>query len=272
LTRGATAARTLFGTDSSIAEGAFDAELRRTTEAQSAASDPLRCVWVSANAGTGKTHVLTQRVLRLMLTGTAPEKILCLTYTKAAAAEMSKRLFDTLATWVTLEPQKLANALLTLTGEAATAPLVARARTLFTSAIETPGGLKVQTIHGFCERLLQRFPLEAEVPPSFSILDDDITQKLVREAIDSVLSDAATKPDSDIGRALTTAVAYISDTQFDEVLKVALGHRSWIEDAARWPADVGGTQSGFAGVEAAFRKAFDIPTNSTVAQTLGAIP
>ncbi|MCK5549110.1 MAG: UvrD-helicase domain-containing protein, partial [Hyphomicrobiaceae bacterium] len=75
-------------------------ELERTQRAQREAADPLSSAWVSANAGTGKTHVLTQRALRLMLAGTEPERILCLTYTKAAAAEMSKRVFDTLAGWV----------------------------------------------------------------------------------------------------------------------------------------------------------------------------
>ena len=183
---------------------------------------------------------------------------------------MSKRLFDTLAAWVTMEPSKLAAALQTLTGEAATALTMSRARTLFTSAIETPGGLKVQTIHAFCERLLQRFPLEAGVPPSFTILEDDTTQKLMREAIDSVLSEGATHPESDIGRALKTAVAHITDTRFDEVLKDALAYRNWIEHAGK-PPSMASQISGFDAVEAAFLKAFGIRDGSTAAATAAAI-
>ena len=151
----------------------INAALRHTTKLQSDAADPQASVWVSANAGTGKTHVLTMRVLRLLLAGTAPERILCLTYTKAAAAEMSERVFDHLAQWVTSDD---ADAREGARGAAQPRrlPIDERelARTLFARAIETPGGLKVQTIHAFCERLLQRFPLEAGVPPGFSILDD----------------------------------------------------------------------------------------------------
>src|SRR5688572_2412585 len=130
-----------------------------TTRAQRRAADPTASAWVSANAGTGKTHVLTQRVLRLMLAGTKPERILCLTYTKAAAAEMAKRVFETLAKWVTAADAPLAAQIAELCDRPVTMEEVAFARTLFAVAIETPGGLKVQTIHSFCERLLQRFPL-----------------------------------------------------------------------------------------------------------------
>jgi ATP-dependent helicase/nuclease subunit A len=129
-------------------------ELERTHRAQREAADPLSSAWVSANAGTGKTHVLTQRVLRLMLAGTQPERILCLTYTKAAAAEMSKRVYDTLAGWVTLPDDDLREALTKLAAHPPSEETTNCARTLFTAAIETPGGLKVQTIHSFCERLL----------------------------------------------------------------------------------------------------------------------
>ncbi len=143
------------------------AELQRTSKAQASAADPTASVWVSANAGTGKTHVLTTRVLRLMLAGTPPERILCLTYTKAAAAEMSKRVFDSLAKWVMLPEDALRAALAKdYLGRAPSTEELNLARTLFTRATETPGGLRVQTIHAFAERLLQRFPLEAGVTPA----------------------------------------------------------------------------------------------------------
>src|SRR5687768_13653849 len=116
-----------------------EADIARTRRAQLDAADPRASVWVSANAGTGKTHVLTMRVLRLMLAGTLPERILCLTYTKAAAAEMSKRVFGTLAQWVTMREDTLAAELAKLIGRAPARDELARARTLFATAIETPG-------------------------------------------------------------------------------------------------------------------------------------
>ncbi len=136
-------------------------ELERTTRLQAGAADPAASVWVSANAGTGKTHVLTMRVLRLLLANTPPQRILYLTYTKAAAAEMSKRVFDSLARWVMLSDGELERVLRDFLGREATSDETALARTLFTRATETPGGLAVQTITHFAEQLLQRFPLEA---------------------------------------------------------------------------------------------------------------
>ena len=119
----------------------YASDLERTHQAQRDAADPAASAWVSANAGTGKTHVLTLRALRLMLAGTIPERILALTYTKAAAAEMSKRVYDTLAQWVTMDEAKLAHVLAELTARKPTPAEIERARTLFTTAIETPGGL-----------------------------------------------------------------------------------------------------------------------------------
>ena len=205
--------------------------LARTVKLQGEAADPAASVWVSANAGTGKTHVLTNRTLRLMLAGTPPEKILCLTYTKAAAAEMSTRVFNRLAGWVTVSDDVLGLELARLFGREATGDELALARTLFTKAIETPGGLKVQTIHAFCERLLQRFPLEAGVPPGFQILDDDLGAKLKREAIDHVLRMATRDVAGPLGQALGKAIAHAADDRFDEVLSDALGKREWLAAA-----------------------------------------
>ncbi len=217
-------------------------ELERTSRVQLQASDPVASVWVSANAGTGKTHVLKMRVLRLLLSGVAPQKILCLTYTKAAASEMSKRVFDDLARWVTLSQAALQQDLSKLLSRAPTVEEVARARTLFTASIETPGGFKVQTIHAFSERLLQRFPLEAGVTPGFAILDELEARDLRRQAIDDVLAEACRSPESPLARALDCAVAHAADDRFDEILTGALAHKRWIEDAIRLPSSKEGLE------------------------------
>ena len=249
----------------------ISANMARTSRAQADAADPRACVWVSANAGTGKTHVLTMRVLRLMLGGTAPSRILCLTYTKAAAAEMSKRVFDELASWVMLAPPDLAAALQKLTGQKPSPAEIALARTLFTAAIETPGGLKVQTIHAFCERLLQRFPLEAGVTPGFAILEDEMARKLKREAIDVMLTRATARDAGGGNRtataamsdALKTAIAYAADDRFDEILGEALRHRAWLDAAVRLPADTAKGASGLEAVQALFNAHFGVRAKAT---------
>lgn len=234
----------------------IEIELARTSRLQAEAADPAASVWVSANAGTGKTHVLTMRVLRLLLAGTPPERILCLTYTKAAAAEMSKRVFESLSKWVMLPEAELERTLLAFLGRAPDAGEMALARTLFTRATETPGGLSVQTIHAFAERLLQRFPLEAGVTPGFAILDEETSRKLMREAIDTVIGAAARERASPLGRALETAIAYAADDRFDEVLADALGHREWLEEAHRLPG-------GLDAAEAMYRRHFAVREGAT---------
>ena len=147
----------------------------RASPDQIAATDPTGSTWVAANAGSGKTHVLTQRVARLLLGGAEPHKVLSLTYTKAAASEMQTRLFRTLGAWAMAPDDRLGQDLAALAGQAApvTDPeTLARARRLFARALDTPGGLKIQTIHAFCEALLRRFPLEAGVSPRFEVADE----------------------------------------------------------------------------------------------------
>ena len=193
---------------------------------------------MSANAGTGKTHVLTMRVLRLLLGGTPPERILALTYTKAAAAEMSKRVFARLAEWVTADEASLKRKLAELLDRAPTAAEMQWARQLFAIAIETPGGLKVQTIHAFCERLLQRFPLEAGVPPGFAILDEHERNALLKEATDEMLAEATGAKTGALWPALQTAIAYAVNDGFDSVLQQALaelGRAQRPHDEARSP-------------------------------------
>ncbi len=159
------------------------------SENQVRAANPNASTWLSANAGSGKTKVLTDRVALLLLQGVAPEKILCLTYTKAAASEMQNRLFRLLGDWAMKEDRALYDQLSQIGLEAKfdTAQL-RHARTLFARAIETPGGLKIQTIHSFCAVLLRRFPLEAGVSPDFSEMDERATKTLCQDILEHFAS------------------------------------------------------------------------------------
>ena len=191
----------------------------RATQAR--ASDPAASAFVSANAGSGKTHVLVQRVIRLLLDGVPPEKILCITFTKAAAANMAERVFSTLGHWVTLDDSELDAAIRAAGITHSNAKLRSNARQLFACALETPGGLKVQTIHALCTRLLQQFPFEANVPARFAVLDERDQNEMMERANLSVLLEASHNPDSAIGRALTTAMASAADVTFKDVVREA---------------------------------------------------
>lgn len=240
---------------------ALQEALRRTREAQQTASDPAMSAWVSANAGTGKTYVLTARVLRLLLAGTKPERILALTYTKAAAAEMSKRIFDRLGTWVTASASELTAMLVAVLDRQPTEEEARRARQLFALAIETPGGLKVQTIHGFCERLLKRFPLEAGIPPHFTILDEPTSATMLREAIDGMLVEATRHPSGRLAQALKVAIAFAVDDSFDSVLEDALRNRAWLLELSSVPEGAGGIDP----IEAIYRKALGLARDADAA-------
>ena len=198
-------------------------------EAQMRASDPGASVWVSANAGSGKTHALTTRVARLLLAGSEPGRILCLTFTKAAAAEMSSRLYKRLGDWAMLSDEALASELTKLEGRLPSKEKLDLARRLFARAIETPGGLKIQTIHAFCERLLGRFPLEAGVPPNFEILDDRGADELMDDVRDGVLRRAGAAPDTPLGRALALVVERVDELVFGKLLKEITQRRDIFE-------------------------------------------
>jgi ATP-dependent helicase/nuclease subunit A len=153
--------------------------------AQRQAADPKASIFVTANAGSGKTTTLVDRVARLLLGGAQPEAILCVTYTKAAAAEMQRRLFQRLGDWSVMADEDLRRQLGLLQGVdegAFSRAELSTARALFARALETPGGLKIQTIHAFCEKLLKRFPLEAGVSPGFKVMDDRDAAEIAGEA------------------------------------------------------------------------------------------
>ena len=190
------------------------------TEAQVRAADPTGSVWLSANAGSGKTRVLTDRVARLLLNGASPQHILCLTYTKAAASEMQNRLFSRLGEWAMQDEATLKKGLIEL-GEIGpiTLDTVARARRLFASAIEAPGGLKIQTIHSFCSSLLRRFPLEAGVSPQFREMDDRAA-KLLRE---QVVEEIAVGPDAD---TLAQLAYHLSGDDLSDITAEIVKHQT----------------------------------------------
>jgi ATP-dependent helicase/nuclease subunit A len=189
-----------------------------TIENQRLASDPTLSAWVSANAGSGKTTVLTRRVIRLLLAGVDPSAILCLTFTKAAAANMQNRIFARLGEWAVMADEKLANAIQDITGIQPEAAGLRRARQLFASAIETPGGLKILTIHAFCERVLHLFPFEANVPAQFSVLDDRGARELLDAARTNLILEAQAEPDGPLGHAMARLVEETGEGAFDGLL------------------------------------------------------
>jgi ATP-dependent helicase/nuclease subunit A len=186
-----------------------------TADPQLLASEPGLSASVRANAGSGKTWTLIARVARLLLAEARPEAILCVTYTKAAAAEMQRRLFATLGQWAVMEDDILAEQL-AIYGEA-TGDL-SRARKLFAQALETPGGLKIQTIHAFCEKLLRRFPLEAGVSPGFEVLDDATAAALARHAREELALIAALDPAGELGLAYNRMAVRIDLRGFESML------------------------------------------------------
>jgi ATP-dependent helicase/nuclease subunit A len=260
------------------------------TDQQRQASDPGKSVWVSANAGSGKTHVLAQRVLRLLLADVPPAKILCLTFTKAAAANMAERVFKKLSDWTALDDAALAAELKDNGVARLDAKTLIFARRLFARTVETPGGLKIHTIHGFCERLLHLFPFEANVPGRFEVLDDlgqaDLLAQARREALAAAEREAGAQDhddfepgrskitnmiDSDnlerdlrekpvltlshpaLGEALRRLAAETSQDDFSALLQEAVKHRALLQhyDSAQAARELAG--------------ALDLPEDASVA-------
>ncbi len=217
------------------------------------ASDPGVTTWLSANAGSGKTRVLTDRVARLLLAGVQPQHILCLTYTKAAATEMQNRLFRLLGEWAMKPDAALHAALRELGTETALAPetlapeTLAAARRLFARAIEAPGGLRIQTIHSFCATLLRRFPLESGVSPQFTELDDRAA-RLLRAGILEELADGLA-PEA----VAAAARAYTGD-EFTRVMEQVAAQRGNFAPALTEPE---------------IRALFHVPDDETAAGIVG---
>lgn len=192
---------------------------------QARASNPSASAWVSANAGSGKTHVLAQRVIRLLLDGVEPSKILCLTYTKAAAANMSNRVFRDLARWTTIDEAVLAAEIAVIDGKPANKSRLRRARQLFVHALETPGGLRIQTIHAFCEAILHQFPLEANIAGHFEMLDGQMEQALVAETRRDMLTSIGAREDPALASAFERVLAIGGESGLERLLDEVVGKR-----------------------------------------------
>lgn len=188
------------------------------TPDQARATIPNLTAWVGASAGTGKTHVLTARVLRLMLTGTKPENILCLTFTKAGAAEMKTRIFEELGRWTGMSDNELASEIKRRTEEIATPKMLIRARQLFAEVLELTGGLSIQTFHSFCQSLLGRFPLEAQLMPGFEGIEEDTAREIMQEARDRMLSYTRSTAGIEYQKSLETVAGLVTEGTFDEVM------------------------------------------------------
>ena len=200
---------------------------------QIAAADPRRSVFVTANAGSGKTSTLVDRVARLLLEEVQPGEILCVTYTKAAAAEMQARLFDRLGAWAVMDDRDLARSLADLDGRdpaALSASDLSKARRLFAKELETPGGLKIQTLHAFCEKLLRRFPLEAGVTPGFTVLENEAALALSHEAREELARRALADPDGTVGRAYSHFAVELDWGAFQSLLALIESDRAKLTD------------------------------------------
>jgi ATP-dependent helicase/nuclease subunit A len=203
---------------------------------QGRGSDPLASAWVTASAGSGKTKVLTDRVLRLLLAPDArPNAILCLTFTKAASAEMSTRLARELGAWAVMPEAKLAEKLSTLLGRAPTRDDMDRARVLFARVLELPGGMRISTIHAFCQSLLRAFPLEAGLSPQFGVVEDVEAATLLADAQEEVLAGPRTPRE-----ALQALAALVPPNAFAQLVAALTRDRERLAAALRGTGSLDG--------------------------------
>jgi ATP-dependent helicase/nuclease subunit A len=201
----------------------------RATRLQRQAADPAVCAWVNASAGSGKTTVLRDRVLRLLLAGAKPTAILCLTFTRAAAAEMANRIATQLREWAIVAPEVLVKDLERLTGARPEEARIRRARGLFARVLDAPGGMRIETIHAFCQSLLRRFPLEAGVAPHFRLIEERDSAELLFEARESMLVAARAGQSQSLTQALAHVVGRMHESRLKELLDSFMQERDRLE-------------------------------------------
>jgi ATP-dependent helicase/nuclease subunit A len=223
-----------------------DSARARANAEQRRAADPAASAFVAASAGSGKTKLLTDRLLRLMLSDVAPQRIQCLTFTKAAAAEMAVRLQNTLGEWVTLTDAALDIELAKLDIAAAT-DLRTKARALFADVLDLPGGMRIGTIHAFCQSLLRRFPLEASLSPHFRLMDDPDAADAMTEAREDMLARANSET---MQNALALLAGLASASQFGHHVTALQADRRRLQDALDLGPDLFAAQRRALGITA----------------------
>ena len=203
------------------------------TPEQRRALRPAESVWVAASAGTGKTRVLIDRLLALMLSGADPARLLCLTFTRAAAAEMANRVNQRLSAWTTMPPGALHEELVPLIGRLPQQHDIARARRLFAHVLDVPGGAKIATIHAFCQSLLRRFPLEAGVAPEFAVIDERSAKEALAEAAAAVINAARADADTpgSLADALRIVAGHAQEERFAELMSQISGEHEKLRRA-----------------------------------------
>jgi ATP-dependent helicase/nuclease subunit A len=224
---------------------------------QDHAADPTSSAWVSASAGTGKTYVLTNRVLRLLLDDADPHRILCLTFTKAAAAEMANRINERLSAWVSMPETELRQELMDLAVDHVSPDLLINARQLFVQVLDSPGGLQISTIHAFCQSLMARFPLESGISPHFSVMDDRTAAGLRHESIIRLFARASLGTDPELVEAVDFITENIAETTFNNLAnELMTGRRSFFDISDR------------AVLESSLRQALDLPATGSAPDAL----
>ena len=195
---------------------------KQATELQIKAANPELSVWVSASAGTGKTTVLVNRLLRLFLNDVKPSEILCLTYTKAGATEMQNRIYRKTKSWAVMSDEELEKELKNLFQNETSInnDLLTKSRKLFTSLIDNPLPLKIYTIHAFCQSVLKRFPIEAGIPPHFKVMEENDAKVLLNDAylkLASSVKNDKSKIDTDVATSYFYLMDNISETVFEKI-------------------------------------------------------
>ncbi|MCA3351621.1 MAG: double-strand break repair helicase AddA [Roseomonas sp.] len=229
---------------------------KRAEDAQASAADPNASAWVEASAGSGKTKLLTDRLLRLLLADVPPGRILCLTFTKAAAAEMATRLALRLGEWAVADDAKLTETLQKLTGTTPGREGLAAARRLFVEVLEQPGGMRISTLHGFAQSLLRGFPLEAGLAPQFAVMQEQDGRALLARERDALLVGGAAQD------ALAILAKYQAPTRFAEVINTMAGASSKFLEAEE-------KRQGMAGLRAALMRKLGLsPGRSEAAEIL----
>ncbi len=213
---------------------------------QAAASDPQRSVWVGASAGTGKTKVLIDRVLRLMLPrlsgepATQPGKVLCLTFTKTAAAEMSNRIYERLSGWSVKSDDELRKELQELIGVAPTTEIEEEARRLFARVLDTPGGLKIMTLHSFCQSVLKRFPIEAGLPPHFELMDEQDAIEYLTRCLHGIIDESRGDADTVLAQSFNQLALHLDSEAMSALMQQIMSKRSLLTEILKHHGDAEG--------------------------------